>query len=127
VADHPKLILRRAESGIDLPTGDPTPTKKLNYLSEFLAYGTITIGHMDPVGGVAIASEGKHVYVTLRRNLGETLDQTIVRLDQAIGKVVTEFVYISTKSTLTRKIWSCPLARIVDTISRSNLRTRSPK
>jgi hypothetical protein len=49
---------------------------------------------MEPVGGVAIASEGKHVYVTLRRKPGETLSQTIVRLDHAIGRVVTELVYI---------------------------------
>lgn len=99
MARRPKLILRRAERGIDLPTGDPIPTRELNYLSDFLEYGTITIGHMDPVGGVAIASEGKHVYVTLRRNVGETLDQTIVRLDHAIGRVITEFVYIDEINT----------------------------
>ena len=44
------------------------------------------------VGGVA--SEGKNVYVTLRRKSGETLNQTIFRLDHAIGRVVTELVYI---------------------------------
>jgi hypothetical protein len=103
VAHRPKLILRRAERGIDLPTGDPTPTRQLNYLSDFLAYGTITIGHMDPVGEVAIASEGKHVYVTLRRNAGETLDQTLLRLDHAIGRVVTELVYIDEINIHTRK------------------------
>lgn len=67
---------------------------ELNYLSDFLQYGTIEIDHMEPVGGVAIASEGKRIYVTLRRKPGETLNQTILRLDHAIGRVVTELVYI---------------------------------
>ena len=93
MARRPKLILRRAERGVDLPANDQT-SRELNYLSDFLQYGTIEIGHMEPVGGVAIASEGKHVYVTLRRKPGETLDQTITRLDHAIGRVVTELVYI---------------------------------
>jgi hypothetical protein len=94
MARRPKLILRRAERGVELPTSDQPSARQLNYLSDFLTYGTITIGHMDPVGGVAIASEGKHVYVTLRRGTCETLDQTITRLDHAIRKVVTELVYI---------------------------------
>ena len=50
---------------------------------------------MDPVGGVAIAAGGKHVYVMLRRRDGETLDQTMIRLDHAIGRVINELVYIN--------------------------------
>jgi hypothetical protein len=99
VARRPKLILRRAESGIDLPTSDQTLNRELHHLSDFLQYGTITIGHMDPVGGVAIASEDKHVYVTLRRTAGETLDQTMSRLNHAIGRVVTQLVYIDEINT----------------------------
>lgn len=94
MARRPKLILRRAERGIDLPATDQTSTHELHYLSDFLQYGSISIGHMEPVGGVAIASEGKHVYVTLRRKPGETLNQTIIRLDHAIGRVINELVYI---------------------------------
>lgn len=94
MARRPKLILRRAERGVDLPASDQTSTEKLNFLSDFLQYGTIAIGHMEPIGGVAVASEGKNVYVTLRRKPGETLNQTIVRLDHAIGRVVNELVYI---------------------------------
>jgi hypothetical protein len=94
VARRAKLILRRAERGVNLPASDQTSTGVLNYLPDFLQYGTIEIGHMEPVGEIAIASEGKHVYVTLRRKPGETLDQTIIRLDHAIGRVVTELVYI---------------------------------
>lgn len=94
MACRPKPILRRAERGVDLPPNDQTSTGELNYLPDFLQYGTIEIGHMEPVGGVAIASEGKHVYVTLRRKPGESLHQTIVRLDLAIGRVINELVYI---------------------------------
>ncbi len=47
MAHRPKLILRRAERGVDLPATDQTPTGELNYLSDFLQYGTIEIGHMD--------------------------------------------------------------------------------
>jgi len=94
MARRPKLILRRAERGVDLPANDQTSTPEPHYLSDFLQYGSISIGHMEPVGGVAVASEGKHVYVTLRRKPGETLNQTILRLDHAIGRVVTELIYI---------------------------------
>jgi molybdopterin-guanine dinucleotide biosynthesis protein len=45
---------------------------------------------MEPVGGVAIASEGRRTYVMLRRRGGETLDQLMTRLDHAIAKVVLE-------------------------------------
>jgi hypothetical protein len=94
MARRPKLILRRTKRGVDLAATDQTPTHELHYLSDFLQYGSISIGHMEPAGGVAVASEGKHVYVTLRRKPGESLNQTIVRLDHAIGRVVTELVYI---------------------------------
>jgi hypothetical protein len=94
MARRPKLILRRAERGVDLPPSHQTSTEELNFLSDFLQYGTITIGYMEPVGGVAVASEGKSVYVTLRRKPGETLNQTIIRLDHAIGRVINELVYI---------------------------------
>jgi hypothetical protein len=94
MARRPKLILRRAQRGVVLPETDQTPTGELNYLPDFLQYGTIEIGYMEPGGGVAIASEAKHVYVTLRRKPGESLNQTIIRLDLAIGRVVTEVVCI---------------------------------
>jgi hypothetical protein len=60
------------------------------YLTRFIEYGKITIGAMEPVGGVAIASEGCRTYVMLRRHGGETLDQLMTKLDHAIAKVVLE-------------------------------------
>lgn len=94
MARRPKLVLRKADRGIDLPTTNRVDTSQLSYLSEFLSWGTITIGHIDRAGSVAIASEGEHVYVMLRRFPSENLDQTLIRLDQAIGRVLNELVYI---------------------------------
>ena len=51
-------------------------------------------GEEDRAGAVAIAAEGKHVYVMLRRFPSENLDQTLIRLDQAIGRCINELVYI---------------------------------
>lgn len=45
---RPKLILRRAERDVDLPASHQTSTEELNFLSDFLQYGTIRIGYMDP-------------------------------------------------------------------------------
>jgi len=94
VARRPKLVLRKAERGIDLPATDRAELSQLHHLSEFLGWGTITIGDIDRAGPVAIAAEGKHVYVMLRRFPTENLDQTLIRLDQALGRVFTELVYI---------------------------------
>ena len=63
MARQPKLVLRKAERGIDLHATDRADTSQLHHLSDFLAWGTITIGHIDRAGQVAIAAEGKHVYV----------------------------------------------------------------
>ena len=94
MARRPKFLLRRADPCLIPETTEQSGTAQLDYLSDFLTYGKITIGHMEPVGGVATASEGKHVYVMLRRGRDETLDQTLIRLDHAIGRVINELVYI---------------------------------
>lgn len=94
MARRPKLVLRKAERGIELPTTDRADLSQLHHLSEFLAWGTITIGHIDRAGQVAIAAEGKNVYAMLRRFPNENLDQTMIRLDQALGRVFNELVYI---------------------------------
>ena len=60
----------------------------LSYLGKFLEYGHITIGNMQPVGDVAIASEGQRTYVMLKRQRNETLNSTLNRLDQAIAKII---------------------------------------
>ena len=47
---RPKFFLRRADGSIDPPTTDRIGTAQVKYLSDFLTYGQITIGQMDPVG-----------------------------------------------------------------------------
>ena len=94
MARRPKLVLRKAERGVDLPATDRADTSQLHHLTDFLTWGTITIGHIDRAGGVAIAAQGKLVYVMLRRFPTENLDQTLIRLDQALDRVFNELVYI---------------------------------
>jgi hypothetical protein len=86
---------RRPKPAVDNPDRCVSPQAvnqdaTLPYLTRFIEYGKITIGAMEPVGGVAIASEGRRTYVMLRRHGGETLDQLMIRLDHAIAKVVLE-------------------------------------
>jgi hypothetical protein len=54
----------------------------LPYLSKFIEYRKITVDQMEPVGGVAIDSEGHRKYVMLKRREGETLDQAIAKIVQ---------------------------------------------
>ena len=65
----------------------------LSYLAQFLEYGHITLGHMSPVGDVAIASEGQRTYIMLKRQQNETLNRTLHRLDQAIAKIIHEGIF----------------------------------
>ena len=62
-------------------------------IAELVAYGEITIGVLPPVGCVAIATDGHNTLAMLKRRRAETLAQLLARLDQAIGKALTEDVY----------------------------------
>jgi len=48
--------------------------------------GEITVGVIRPVGCVAIANDGHNALAMLKRRNGETLQQLLIRLDQAIAK-----------------------------------------
>lgn len=48
--------------------------------------GEITVGVIRPVGCVAIANDGYNTLAMLKRQKGETLQQLLIRLDQAIAK-----------------------------------------
>lgn len=48
--------------------------------------GEITVGVIRPVGCVAIANDGHNSLAMLKRRNGETLQQLLIRLDQAIAK-----------------------------------------
>lgn len=55
--------------------------------------GEITVGVIRPVGCVAIANDGHNSLAMLKRRKGETLQQLLVRLDQAIAKAENEGKY----------------------------------
>jgi hypothetical protein len=48
--------------------------------------GHIVFGYVAPIEGVAVATEGTRVHATLLRREGETFDQVLARLDEAIGE-----------------------------------------
>lgn len=55
--------------------------------------GEITVGVIRPVGCVAIANDGHNSLAMLKRRSGETLQQLLIRLDQAIAKAENEGKY----------------------------------
>lgn len=66
---------------------------KLPYIESLIENGEITIGQIRPVGCVAVASDGHHALAMLKRRNGETLQQLLTRLDQAIAKAEDEGVF----------------------------------
>ena len=62
-------------------------------IAELIAYGEITVGALRPIGCVATATDEDNCLAMLVRRRGETLAQLLVRLDQAIGKALSEDVY----------------------------------
>lgn len=76
------------------PAGNnSTVNLSLPHIADFIEDGQITLGQMDPVGCVAIASDGHNTLAMLVRNDSETLAQLLVRLDQAIGKAIDEDIF----------------------------------
>ena len=65
----------------------------LPHIEDFINYGQITLGIMEPVGCVAVAGEGRQSVAMLRRRDGETLKQLMTRLDLAIARAMTDDVF----------------------------------
>lgn len=88
-------------SRIDLPEEQTSPFLISGYpnIDEFTEHGQIVIGHMEPVGGVAIAAEGRETFAILRRRQGEPLRQLLARLDLAIASATIDDVYIDEVNT----------------------------
>jgi hypothetical protein len=55
-------------------------------IDEFTECGQIVIGHIEPIGGVVIVSEGRQTMTMLRRRKDEPFKQLLARLDSAITK-----------------------------------------
>jgi len=52
--------------------------------------GHITVGHIPPIEGAAIAADEHTLLATLVRQPGEPFDELIRRLDRAIGQALDE-------------------------------------
>ncbi len=84
----PRKPTRRVEeNAAGTPPG--TAAFSLPNIAELIDYGQITVGVMEPVGCVAVASEDDNTLAMLQRRKGETLLQLLARLDQAIDKALT--------------------------------------
>jgi hypothetical protein len=81
----------------DDPVADLLPN-----LAAFLDDGEITLGIMEPVGSVAVASDGSNTLAMLRRRKNETLTELLARLDYAIGLAVSEDIFTDEINTRTR-------------------------
>lgn len=71
----------------------PGKTPALPNIAELIEYGQITVGVLQRVGAVAIASDGHNSLAMLVRRQGETLDALLARLDQAIDKALNEEIF----------------------------------
>ena len=68
-------------------------------IDEFTEHGQIVIGCLEPVGGVAIASEGRETIAMLRRRKNEPFKQLLARLDRAIASATIDEVYVDEVNT----------------------------
>src|SRR5215467_3622601 len=62
----------------------------LPHIATLIADGEITVGILNPVGGVAVATDDHNTLAMLKGRPGETLRQLLTRLDQAIERAWTE-------------------------------------
>ena len=71
----------------------------LPHLAELIDYGEITIGTLEPVGGVATAVDSSNCLAMLIRRDGETFLQLLQRLDQAVALAFTEDIFTDEVNT----------------------------
>ena len=90
--DHPKRPRRKQTRrlgvhAVETPAG--AEALFLPNIARLIDSGQITVGVMEPVGCVAVASEDHYNLAMLRRRKGETLLELLTRLDRAIDKAET--------------------------------------
>ncbi|MGI8509193.1 MAG: hypothetical protein ACR2MQ_07710 [Gemmatimonadaceae bacterium] len=71
----------------------------LPHLADLIEDGEITIGNLEPVGGVATAVDGSNCLAMLVRRDGETLVQLLKRLDLAVALAFTEDIFTDEVNT----------------------------
>jgi hypothetical protein len=88
VAPRPKPAIPKPARGMSKkPVFD---ADLLPHLADLIDYGEITIGTLEPVGGVATAVDGSNGLAMLVRRDGETFLQLLQRLDLAVALAFTE-------------------------------------
>ena len=92
---------RTKASRIDLPDDSETTFdfSSLPHIEDFIDYGQIVVGIMQPAGCVAVAGEGRQSVAMLRRREGETLKQLPTRLDMAIARAMADDVFTDEVNT----------------------------
>jgi hypothetical protein len=65
----------------------------LPHIAALIADGEITVGMLNPMRCVSVATDGHNNLAMLKRRPGETLAQLLTRLDQAIERASTEEIY----------------------------------
>jgi hypothetical protein len=103
-------VASRPKPATAKPTRGVADTDFLPHLADLIEDGEITIGTLDPVGGVATAVDGSNCLAMLVRRDGETLMQLLQRLDLAVALAFTEDIFTdevnapaSVKSSRSRK------------------------
>jgi hypothetical protein len=79
------------ENAAETPSG--VAALSLPNIAELIDHGEITVGVLEPVGCVAVASDDGNTLAMLARRKEETLLQFLTRLDQAIAKAYTEDIF----------------------------------
>ena len=70
----------------------PDPLKLPN-LEALMDEGEITLGHLYPVGGTAVATDGYNCLAMLKRRPNESLTALLQRLDSAVALAVQKNIY----------------------------------
>lgn len=68
---------------------------KLHHVENFIfGDGQITLGRIGPIACAAVAADGSNMLAALVRRKGETLNELLARLDDAIDQAVNEDIFV---------------------------------
>jgi hypothetical protein len=100
-----KTGLRTKASHIDLPYNSETTFdfSFLPHIEDFINYGQMVVGIMQPAGCVAVAGEGSQSVAMLRRREDQTLKQLLTLLDLAIACTMVNDIYTDELKHAARK------------------------
>ncbi len=100
MAPRPKSAINKPTRGVEKKT--VIYDDLLPHLADLIDYGEITIGMLEPVGGVATAVDGSNCLAMLVRREGETFLQLLQRLDLAVALAFTEDIFTDEVNTQPR-------------------------